>query len=53
MVNKKRGRPLKRCNSSYFPIHLAVRCLDFGQKNETLFSERIHPHRGSSQNNIN
>jgi hypothetical protein len=51
MDSKKRGRPRKRrCDSSDCPIPLAVRRLDVGQRNETLFSERTHPHRDSSHN---
>jgi hypothetical protein len=29
-----------------------IRRLDIGQRNETLFSERTHSHRESSQNSI-
>ncbi len=58
MESKKRGRPRKRrCDYSYCPTPLAVRRLDVGQRNETLFSERTYPHRdsshNSSQNDIN
>jgi hypothetical protein len=48
---KKRGRPRKRsCDSSGSAIPLAIRRLDSGQRNETLFSERTHPNQDSSQN---
>jgi hypothetical protein len=55
---KKRGRPQKRsCDFSESSISLALRRLDVGQRNQTLFSERTYPHQesshNSSQNNIN
>jgi hypothetical protein len=40
---KKRGRPQKpSCDSSESSIPLALRRLDVGQRNQTLFSERTH-----------
>jgi hypothetical protein len=50
---KKRGRPQKRSSdSSESSIPLELRRLDIKQRNQTLFSERTHPHRESSQINL-
>jgi hypothetical protein len=44
---KKRGRPRKRsCDFSISSIALAIRRLDAGQRNKTLFLEHTHPHQG-------
>jgi hypothetical protein len=50
---KKRGRSQKRSSdSSESSIPLELRRLDVKQRNQTLFSERTHPHRESSQINL-
>jgi hypothetical protein len=50
---KKRGRLQKRSSdSSESSILLALRRLNVGQRSQTLFSERTHPYRESSQINL-